>query len=397
MDVLNNAFADIGYSFLHVDTVYTSNSNWLEGIVGSGSPVGNEMKTALAVDPATTFNVYVTDLKNTDPSILLGYATFPFQYPEDDPRHGVVLNGGSLPGGSLERTNLGITLVHEGGHYLGLFHTFQGDSCDGSGDFVDDTPAEESSADGCPVGRDTCPDHHGLDPIWNYMDYSDDECLNSFTEGQRIQINKMISSFKPSLVTTVPELVVLSNQANAGICDRSSVNGCTYADGTVGNPNDIVNCFQNEMTALPFQVHAVRFWLDNLSIPAPENLNVRIWSGSKANGPSSTTPMFDQPLPPGSINTQVMDDFSVIAYLDRPVEITKGEFCAGVFSGPTKFSGLTNDAVQIFSEAKDVLETNFFWKAPVCGVDTFQQIGGTVGCIEVLVKEVVSLLLFFFF
>lgn len=54
----------------------------------------------------------------------------------------------------------------------GLFHTFQ-DGCLG-GDMVDDTPAQAGPTDGCPATRDSCPLHVGLDPIHNYMDYSDE-------------------------------------------------------------------------------------------------------------------------------------------------------------------------------------------------------------------------------
>jgi len=76
----------------------------------------------------------------------------------------------TAPGGSLRNYNLGGTVTHEVGHWLGLFHVFQG-GCTGSGDMIADTPPQSTLTDGCPVGQDSC-SGGGVDSIHNYMDYS---------------------------------------------------------------------------------------------------------------------------------------------------------------------------------------------------------------------------------
>ena len=112
--------------------------------------------------------------------------------------HGVVILNQSVPGGSVTNYNNGRTLVHEAGHYLGLYHTFQG-GCTAPGDSVDDTPAEAAATYGaCPVA-DTCPLDPGNDPTTNYMDYTDDTCMNNFTTDQRIRAQDQVTIYKPSL------------------------------------------------------------------------------------------------------------------------------------------------------------------------------------------------------
>ena len=67
------------------------------------------------------------------------------------------------------------------------------------GDEVDDTPYEASPASGCPVGRDSCPKDPGQDPIHNFMDYSDDICMDEFTVEQGARMDAMVAVYKPTL------------------------------------------------------------------------------------------------------------------------------------------------------------------------------------------------------
>ncbi len=191
MDVLNSAFAGTGFSFSLGGITRTKNNQWYTGCYSSGAE--SSMKQSLAVDPAHNLNVYTCSPRGG----ILGYARFPDSYPETSYMHGVVLLDESLPGGSAAPYNLGDTGTHEVGHYLGLYHTFQG-GCNAPGDSVADTPAEASAAYGCPTGRDTCAGG-GADPIYNFMDYTDDSCMNQFTNDQTTRMHNMVNTYKPSL------------------------------------------------------------------------------------------------------------------------------------------------------------------------------------------------------
>ncbi|KAJ3211177.1 hypothetical protein HDU67_004736 [Dinochytrium kinnereticum] len=181
------------YPFVIHQTDRTYNTRWFNS-VGPSSTLQTTMKRTLRKGTAADLNLYTVGFVSGSGAGLLGYATFPSSYRSNPLDDGVVTLYSSLPGGSTPNYNLGKTMTHEVGHWLGLFHTFQG-GCTGAGDQVDDTPPQSSPTNGCPVGRDSCAGG-GLDPIENFMDYSYDNCMSVFSPGQYERAAVQISLYR---------------------------------------------------------------------------------------------------------------------------------------------------------------------------------------------------------
>ena len=190
VQVLNNTYgggessaaANTGFIFTLAGTDRYYNDTWHRD--GSST----KYRKATRQGGANALNIWIVDFS------YLGIATFPWDYARNPGIDGIRVQYSSLPGGSATNYNLGETATHEAGHWLGLYHTFQG-GCTATNDEVSDTPAQGSATNGCPEGRDSC-SLPGLDPIHNYMDYSYDSCYNQFTAGQSTRMDQMWAAYR---------------------------------------------------------------------------------------------------------------------------------------------------------------------------------------------------------
>lgn len=173
--------------------------------------IEGSLKSSTIWNPNLFYNIWTVKFGGTS-SNLLGYAQFPDQSGLSGLNEtggpastdGVVVqytSFGSTDKGSFPIMqppyNKGRTLSHETGHWLGLRHIWGDGNC--ADDFVSDTPPAASASSGCQVGRFSC---GATNMVENYMDYSNDACMNIFTLGQkaRIQAVMELSPRRKSLV-----------------------------------------------------------------------------------------------------------------------------------------------------------------------------------------------------
>jgi hypothetical protein len=198
INVLNRSYggqtggSNTPFRFVKVETTRTTNGFWFHAsrLHASAANAEQNMKSNLRRGGPYSLNFYT----NQPGAGIGGFSTYPWNYADNPVRDGVVCDYRTLPGGSLAPFNEGDTGTHEVGHWLGLFHTFDG-GCSQPNDEVGDTPAEESPGEACNV-RDSCPNDPGSDPIENFMNYTYDYCMYRFTPGQSSRMDLMFAQYR---------------------------------------------------------------------------------------------------------------------------------------------------------------------------------------------------------
>jgi hypothetical protein len=157
-------------------------------------------------NPTKYLNMWVCPLEGT----TLGYAAFPGDMASDPELDGVVIRveafgttGTAGTAGFLDNA-LGRTATHEVGHWLNLFHIWGDATC--GDDKVGDTPTHENNKgnSGCPSfphnALSSCGTDSDGEMYMNYMDYTDDNCMNMFTIGQATRMRAALAGPRAAIV-----------------------------------------------------------------------------------------------------------------------------------------------------------------------------------------------------
>ncbi len=224
------------------------------------SPQDEQLKDLIRWDPTRYVNVWIVKsiLSAAQGTNYAGYATLPFSH--GSKFDGIVLEA-QYTGSSFQRNN--IVLAHEMGHYLGLYHTFQGDclnnNCLQQGDRVCDTPPDQATFSTC--GFNSChtdadaPAPNPLstdvnDMTENFMDYSPWNCMYRFTMGQSDRMLQLSELLRGSLLYSTGCLPP---------CDEGTLAGFT-ASATSINIADTVFFTNQSQNALTYSWYVNGQW-----------------------------------------------------------------------------------------------------------------------------------------
>lgn len=253
MDQLNQNFYSLGIRFCYAkrntvtSSYFTPQSGDSAGVFRINNALTNldqytedaQLKALSTLPSQNYLRIFV--VKDISPAGVLGYAYYPGTSVALD---GIVIRADVFGSNNICAScnlypgyNLGAAMTHEVGHYLNLYHTFQGGcvtdtsstACQIYGDRICDTPPTTGSF-GCPSPAPLSCDGINAELIENYMDYTQDACKNSFTSGQTIRMDYSMNSYRSTLIS-VQNLIAtgvtcadLGNQYANFYC--ANYNGC---------------------------------------------------------------------------------------------------------------------------------------------------------------------------
>ncbi len=201
-----------------IDRIDGGRESWPKGPIRN--PIDDLIKPNTIWPPEEYFNIWVVNFGGFIGRNLLGYAQFPSEsgLPGLNEDEGSAFTDGIVVGykyfGSSQKGNfpelyapfdLGRTTTHEVGHWLGLRHIWGDGDCTVD-DFCADTPVASEPSYGCPSSKSSC---GSPDMFENYMDYTDDACMNIFTTDQVERMHTVLRNSPRRREMVVEEVRIL--------------------------------------------------------------------------------------------------------------------------------------------------------------------------------------------
>ena len=279
-----------------IDRVAFTQTSW----AGRGNDIDLIVKPATIWDPTQYLNMWTLNISDD----ILGYA----QFPEASGLSGLGSGGTAITDGVISSYNVfgssdispsfllaspydkGRTMTHEIGHFLGLRHIWgDGGSRDSNtkdcnaSDYCDDTPKAGWENYDCLTTYDSCPTDPGIDMVENYMDYTNDACMNIFTQNQKDRITVIMnnavrrSTLKTSIKGTVIPLFAIDSEVKIETdYSLDGVSDCASLPAPVNKKVILTNRGTSPLTAITL----------NYSIAGGAN-QTQNWTGTLAQNEST--------------------------------------------------------------------------------------------------------------
>lgn len=291
------------------------------GIEASGGIGGDEATVkGLSTWPREDYmNIWVVnEIEDNDAGGgIQGFAYFPFNNPLDGIC--VLFNAFGTVGNLKSNTDMGRTLTHEVGHFLGLYHTFHDtNDCDGEsncgtqGDRVCDTPST-------PLATVCSSPACGTQQVENYMDYTSETCRDMYTDGQKTRMRATLLTDRASILDSFGCVPVTDYDAGIASIEFPGLSICSSSF----EPEIILTNYGSETLTsvdIAYQIDnnpSQNFsWTGSLGQGLSENVNLPTISGS--TGVRNISISCSSP-------NGVSDENSENNSIDKTFEISSGE------------------------------------------------------------------------